>query len=187
MTVLSDQKSRMIHGQAYLASDPELAADRLACRLLVERFNATSAAEPELRAVLLHQLLGHLGPDSAVLPHFECDYGYQIRIGARTFVNYGAVFLDCAAITISDDVELGPNVSLLTATHPLEPAARRTGYESAKPITIGFGAWLGGGVVVCPGVTIGDETVVGAGAVVIHDLPPRVLAAGNPAAVIRDL
>jgi len=121
------------------------------------------------------------------MPRLECDYGYQIRVGDRTFINYGAVILDCAAVTLGDDVQIGPSVQLLTATHPLEASARRTGYESAAPITIGFGAWLGGGVIVCPGVTVGDETVVGAGAVVTADLPPRVLAYGNPARIIRDL
>lgn len=181
------QKQRMIRGELYRADDEELSADRLRCRLLLEQFNATSAAEPALRHKLLHDLLGHLGRDAVVMPRLECDYGYQIRVGDRTFINYGAVILDCAAVTIGDDVQIGPSVQLLTATHPLEASARRTGYESAAPITIGFGAWLGGGVIVCPGVTVGDETVVGAGAVVTADLPPRVLAYGNPARIIRDL
>lgn len=184
---MSEQKQRMIRGELYRADDEELSADRLRCRLLLEQFNSASAAEPALRQKVLHDLLGHLGRDAVVMPRLECDYGYQIRVGDRTFINYGAVILDCAAVTIGDDVQIGPSVQLLTATHPLEASARRTGYESAAPITIGFGAWLGGGVIVCPGVTVGDETVVGAGAVVTADLPPRVLAYGNPARIIRDL
>jgi maltose O-acetyltransferase len=99
----------------------------------------------------------------------------------------GVVVLDSAAVTIGSDVQIGPSVQLLTETRPLDPAARRAGYESAAPITIGFGAWIGGGAIICPGVTVGDETVVGAGAVVTRDLPPRVLAAGNPARIIRHL
>jgi maltose O-acetyltransferase len=184
---MNEQKRRMISGELYHAGDPELTADRLRCQVLLEQFNATSATDAGLRHKLLKDLLGHLGEDSMVLPRLECDYGYQIRIGDRTFINYGAVILDAAPVTIGDDVQLGPGVQLLTSTHPLEASLRRTGRESAEPITIGFSAWLGGGVIVCPGVTVADETVVGAGAVVTRDLPPRVLAAGNPARVIRDL
>jgi maltose O-acetyltransferase len=187
VTRRSEQKNRMIHGELYRADDEELTADRLRCRILVEQFNATSATDPVLRHKLLHDLLGHLGRDSTIMPRFECDYGYQIRIGDRTFINYGAIILDCAAVTIGDDVQIGPSVQLLTATHPLGASTRRTGLESASPIRIGFGAFLGGGVIVCPGVTVGDEAVVGAGSVVTKDLPPRVLAAGNPAQIIRDL
>jgi len=184
---MNEQKRRMISGELYEPGDPELTADRLRCQILLEQFNATSATDAGLRHKLLHDLIGHIGEDSVVLPRLSCDYGYQIRIGARTFINYGAIILDAAPVTIGDDVQFGPGVQLLTSTHPLEASLRRTGRESAEPITIGFSAWLGGGVVVCPGVTVADETVVGAGAVVTRDLPPRVLAAGNPARVIRDL
>jgi maltose O-acetyltransferase len=184
---MSDQKKRMIRGELYRANDDELTADSLRCQLLVEQFNSTSAADPTLRHKLLHDLLGHLGRDTVIMPPFQCDYGYQIRVGDRTFINYGAVMLDCAGVTIGDDVQIGPSVQLFTATHPLEASARRTGYESAAPISIGFSAWLGGGVIVCPGVTVGDETVVGAGSVVTQDLPPRVLAYGNPARVVKAL
>jgi maltose O-acetyltransferase len=177
----------MIRGELYRANDEELTADRVRCRVLVEQFNATSATDPALQHKLLHDVLGHLGRDCVIMAPFQCDYGYQIRVGDRTFINYGAVFLDSAGVTIGDDVQIGPSVQLLTATHPTEASVRRTGLESAAPIRVGFGAWLGGGVIVCPGVTIGDETVVGAGAVVTRDLPPRVLAYGNPARVIKEL
>ncbi|HEX6872888.1 MAG TPA: sugar O-acetyltransferase [Micromonosporaceae bacterium] len=187
MNDVPEQKMRMLHGELYRADGPELVADRQRCRDLLERFNATSATEPQQGQAILHDLLGHLGRDSVIMPRFVCDYGYQIRIGDRSFINYNAVFLDSAAVTIGDDVQIGPSVQLLTATHPLDAATRRTGYESAAPITIGYAAWLGGGVIICPGVTVGDEAVIGAGSVVARDIPPRVLAAGNPARVIRSL
>jgi maltose O-acetyltransferase len=131
--------------------------------------------------------LGSFGEGSEIRPPLYCDYGYQIHIGARTFINYGAVLLDVATITIGDDVQIGPNVQLLTPTHPLDPDARRAKLEAARPITIGHNVWLGGGVIVLPGVSIGENTVVGAGAVVTKDLPANVVAVGNPARVIRQL
>lgn len=115
------------------------------------------------------------------------DYGYNITIGPRTFVNFGAVMLDVARISIGADVQIGPNVQLLTPTHPLDAELRRAKWEAAEPITIGDNVWLGGGVIVCPGVTIGENTVVGAGAVVTRDLPPNVVAAGVPARVVRQV
>jgi maltose O-acetyltransferase len=108
-------------------------------------------------------------------------------VGARSFINYGAIILDCAPVTIGDDVQIATGVQLLTATHPLDAAVRRSRYESAEPISIADGAWLGGGVIVCPGVSVGEDTVVGAGSVVVRDLPPRVLAVGNPCRVVREL
>lgn len=131
-------------------------------------------------------MLGELGADSHVKPPLFVDYGRNIRIGARTFINYKLVALDVAAITIGDDCQIGPNVQLLTPTHPVDPQPRRDKLEAAQPITIGDNVWLGGGVIVCPGVRIGDNTVVGAGAVVTRDLPANVVAVGNPARVIRE-
>ena len=115
------------------------------------------------------------------------DYGRHLTIGARCFANYGLVALDVAPITIGDDVQIGPNVQLLTPTHPVEAGPRRDKWESAAPITIGDNVWLGGGAIVLAGVTIGDNTVVGAGAVVTRDLPADVVAVGNPARVVRQL
>ena len=142
---------------------------------------------PEERARILRELLGSVGKDVRIRAPFHCDYGYHIGIGDRTFVNFGAVFLDAGPITIGSDVQIGPNVQLLTPTHELDADRRRAGWERAVPVTIGDNVWLGGGVIVCPGVTIGDDIVVGAGAVVTKDLPSGVLAVGNPARVIRQL
>ncbi|HET9539461.1 MAG TPA: sugar O-acetyltransferase [Candidatus Limnocylindria bacterium] len=184
---MGDMRERMLRGELYQAHDPELVeAHRRAADLLF-RLNATSNADRSTRATLLHELLGAIGAHSTIVSPFFCDYGTQITAGQRCFVNAGAVMLDGAAVTIGDDVQMGPNVQLLTATHPVDAAERASGWELAQPITIGSGTWLGGGVIVGPGVTVGERTVVGAGAVVVRDLPPDVVAVGNPARVIRRL
>jgi maltose O-acetyltransferase len=177
----------MLGGELYLASDPELVAAHEGARLLVERFNATSVTEREERLAVLRELLGDLGEDTEIRPPFQCDYGFPVSLGARSFINYGAIILDCAPVTIGDEVQIATGVQLLTATHPLEAETRRQGWESAAPISIADGAWLGSGAIVCPGVTIGENTVVGAGSVVTRDLPPAVLAVGNPCRVVREL
>ncbi|OHV45555.1 sugar O-acetyltransferase [Pseudofrankia sp. BMG5.36] len=184
---VSEQKRRMLAGELYHAGDEELATDRLRAARLRERYNATRADEPELRAEILGELLGAVGDRVEILPPLHVDYGYQTTIGPGTFVNTGAVLLDVARISLGADVQIGPGVQLLTPTHPLDPALRRTGREAGEPIMIGDDVWLGGGVIVCPGVPIGENSVVGAGAVVTRDLPANVLAVGNPARVIRTL
>jgi maltose O-acetyltransferase len=184
---MGEQRERMLRGELYLASDPELVeAHRRAADLLF-RLNGTGNADRPARSELLAELLGAIGTETTITSPFFCDYGTQIAIGARCFVNAGAVMLDCATITIGDDVQMGPNVQLLTATHPIDAAERASGWELAHPITIGSSAWLGGGVIIGPGVTVGERTVVGAGAVVVRDLPADVVAVGNPARVIRTL
>ncbi|MFJ6514945.1 sugar O-acetyltransferase [Streptomyces sp. NPDC091406] len=181
------QKEAMLSGELYLADDPELAAEALHAAVLSERYNATSAADPEARRAVLAELLGEVGEGVEVRPPLRVDYGHQITIGPRTFINFGAVLLDVGRITIGADVQMGPNVQLLTPTHPVDPEPRRAKWEAAEPITIGDNVWLGGGAIVCPGVTIGENTVVGAGAVVTKDLPANVVAVGNPARVIRKI
>ncbi|HVX19074.1 MAG TPA: sugar O-acetyltransferase [Acidimicrobiales bacterium] len=181
-------RERMLAGDPYLADDPELVAAAQRARRLRDAFNsATGDDHGEERRRILGELLGSLGVDTGIRAPFYCDYGTNVRIGDRCFANYGLVALDVAPITIGDDVQMGPNVQLLTATHPLDADARRARWEWAEPITIDDNVWLGGGVIVLPGVHIGTNTVVGAGAVVTRDLPPDVLAVGNPARVIRDL
>ena len=180
-------RERMLAGDLYIADDPELAADHLRTMRLLERFNRSGADAPGERQRLLGELLGTLGEGAVIRPPLYCDYGYQTHFGARSFANFGLVVLDVARITIGEDVQIGPNVQLLTPTHPIEAEVRRARWEAAKPITIGNNVWLSGGVIVCPGVTIGDNTVLGAGAVVVKDLPANVVAFGNPARVIRHL
>jgi maltose O-acetyltransferase len=185
MVSLASEKELMLRGESYLANDPELLRERKQRRLLVERFNATSFGETAARRAILRELLGELGDGAEVMAPFQCDYGYYISVGARTFINYGAVVLDAAQVRIGDDVQIGPGVKLLTALHALDAAERRRGVETAAPVTIGDGAWLATGVIVCPGVSIGADTVVGAGSVVTGDLPAGHLCFGNPCQVIR--
>lgn len=184
---MPSQKDLMLAGESYFAEDEELLADRRACRVLTRRLAAIDVEEPSTRVELLTSLFGAIGQETEVLSPFQCDYGYQIRIGARTFINYGAVVLDSAQVVIGDDVQIGPNVQLLTPLHPLDPTERRTRYERAEPVHIGHGAWLAAGVIVCPGVTIGADVVVGAGSVVTSDLPERHLCVGSPCRVVRKL
>jgi maltose O-acetyltransferase len=180
-------KRRMLRGDLYIADDPELAADYARAQELLYRFNATRHDEQALRGDLLRELFGELGDAVTVQPPLRCDYGSYVTIGARTFINYDCIMLDVAPIRIGAACQIGPAVQLLTATHPVDPEPRRLGWEAGEPITIGDNVWLGGGVIVCPGVNIGDDTVVGAGAVVTRDLPPRVVALGSPARVHRKL
>jgi len=177
----------MLAGELYIADDPEISADLDRAARLTERFNTSPTDDPQARLAALRELLGSVGEGAWVRPPFHCDYGWQIHLGPRSFVNFNAVFLDVARITIGADVQMGPNVQLLTATHPVEPEPRRARWEAAKPITIGDNAWLGGGAIVLAGVTIGENTVVGAGAVVTRDLPANVVAVGSPARPVRTL
>ena len=140
-----------------------------------------------MRTALLRELLGALGDGADVQPRFNCDYGYNIRLGRNCFINYNCVFLDCAPIEIGDELQMAPAVQLYTAYHPLDRATRAAGLEYAKPIRIGSGVWIGGGAIVLPGVTIGDGAVTGAGSVITRDVPPNTLALGNPARIVRAL
>ena len=181
------EKEKMLAGDLYFGNDPDLAAERRHAESLLLRFNTSSPSDRAIRTALLGELLGHLG-DVTIQPSLRCDYGNNISVGAGTFVNSDCIFLDCNRITIGEDVQIAPRVQLYTAGHPLDPTIRRSGLEFALPITIASNVWLGGGAIVCPGITIGENTVVGgAGSVVTRNLPPNVLAVGNPARVLRQL
>lgn len=180
-------RERMLAGDPYIADDPELLRESNRAEILCAAFNRTQADDAASRDRIIRDLFGSVGEGVVVRPPMQCDLGYQIHIGARTFINIGLVALDIGRITIGEDAQIGPNVQLLTATHPIEPEPRRAKWESARPIAIGDNVWLGGGVIVCPGVRIGENTVVGAGAVVARDLPPNVVAVGNPARVVRTI
>ncbi|MGE3962350.1 MAG: sugar O-acetyltransferase [Dehalococcoidia bacterium] len=177
---------RMRAGDRYLADDAEIVAAQARAHRLMHAFNSAPPTDPD-RLNVLRELLGALGEGSEVRAPFSCDYGSHTFIGARTFVNFGLVCLDVADVVIGDDVQIGPNVLLVTAEHPLEAEARRAKWESARPIAIGDNAWLGAGVIVLPGVSVGANTVVGAGSVVTRDVPAGVVAMGNPARVVREV
>lgn len=180
-------RERMLAGDLYIADDPD--SGRIAQRAvqLADAYHRAAVADESAARPLLAQLLGTLGEGAFVKPPLFVDYGENIHLGARSFINYNLTALDVATITIGEDTQLGPNVQLLTPTHPIDPQPRRDKLEAAKPITIGNNVWLGGGVIVCPGVTIGDNSVVGAGSVVTKDIPENVVAFGNPARVIRKI
>ncbi|MET8172303.1 sugar O-acetyltransferase [Streptomyces clavifer] len=178
---------RMLAGDLYIADDPEIARRQQHAMRLAARYHAAYVEDAATARPLLAELLASVGEGVEVRPPLAVDYGSNITIGARTFVNYNLTALDVATITIGEDCQIGPNVQLLTPTHPLEPQPRRDKLEAARPIAIGDNVWLGGGVIVCPGVTIGDNTVIGAGAVVTRDIPADVVAVGNPARPVRVL
>jgi maltose O-acetyltransferase len=179
------QREKMESGDLYLADDPELAAASRRAYLLTREYEKQYAINLGDAHKILQELLGAIAADVHIKPPFFVDYGRYITIGAGTFANYGLMALDVAAITIGKDVLLGPNVQLLTPTHPVDIESRRAKYEAAKPIVIHDNAWLGGGVIVLAGVTIGENSVIGAGSVVTKDIPANAVAVGNPARVIR--
>ncbi|KGQ20261.1 Maltose O-acetyltransferase [Lysobacter dokdonensis DS-58] len=181
------EKDKMLAGQMYLANDPQRVAERLLARERCQALNTlpASAADPE-RQALIEAIFG--APTNAyVTPPFHCDYGTNIALGANVYFNFNCVVLDVAPVTIGDNVMFGPAVQVYTATHPLDAEERRSGREFAKPIVIGDDAWIGGGAIICPGVTIGARAVIGAGSVVTRDIPADVFAAGNPCRVVRAL
>ncbi|MEU2898243.1 sugar O-acetyltransferase [Streptomyces sp. NPDC001273] len=178
---------RMLAGDLYIADDPEIARRQRQAMRLTARYQAAYLEDPAGARPILAELLASAGEGVDVRPPLYVDYGSNISIGARTFVNYNLTALDVARITIGEDCQIGPGVQLLTPTHPVEPEPRRDKLEAALPITIGNNVWLGGGAIVCPGVTIGDNSVIGAGAVVTRDVPADVVAVGNPARPVRTL
>lgn len=189
MVKMSDQseKQKMITGRLYRSSDDLLRKERENARWLLKAFNDTLPDELEKRDIILRKLLGASGSNIYIEPPFYCDYGYNIRVGNNFYANFNCIVLDCAPVIIGDNVFLGPNVQIYTATHPLAEEERNAGLEAAYPITIGESVWIGCSAIINPGVTIGRGTTIGSGSVVIKDIPPSVFAAGNPCKVIRYL
>lgn len=182
---MKTEKEKMLSGKLYDALDPQLTDERIKARLLIKALNESREDEPEKRTEILKQLIPHAGAGLWLQPPFYCDYGYNIKLGERVFFNFNCVVLDVMPVTIGSRTLFGPNVQIYTAMHPMDHKERATGLEFAKPITIGEDVWIGGSVVICPGVTIGDRSVIGAGSVVTKDIPADVVAAGNPCKVIR--
>lgn len=175
------EKQKMIAGEFYLPGDAELGADRARSQALQRRYNATIVSDDAARGPILSEWLGSLGEDCALRAPFYVDYGYNIHLGCRVFFNYGCVLLDVCGIHIGDDTQVGPMVQILTADHPRDATTRAKGLEFGRPIRIGRNVWIGGGALILPGVRVGDDAVIGAGAVVTRDVAPGVTVAGNPA------
>lgn len=179
------EKEKMLSCQPYNAQDEQLVNERLQARQTLKEFNASDPADAARRKELLGRLFA---PDSQIPdlePPFYCDYGSNIRFGQRVFINFNCTVLDCAPVEIGDDTLIGPGAQIYTATHPLQPQKRLEGLESAKGVRIGKNVWLGGACVILPGIRVGDNAVVGAGAVVTHDVPANTVVGGNPAQIIR--
>ncbi len=184
---MKSEKEKMLAGELYNALDKQLTEERLQARLLLKQLNEGSEDEPDKRQAILQQLLPHAGGNLWLQPPFYCDYGSNIHMGDHVFFNFNCVLLDVATITIGSRTLLGPNVQLYTAGHPLDYQERAAGLEYGKPITIGEDVWIGGSAIICPGVTIGSRSVIGAGSVVTKDIPADVMAVGNPCRVIKSL
>lgn len=181
----NSEKSKMIAGQLYLVSDAQLIQERARARQLCRRYNATTEEEPSFRFSILRDLLGTVPPEIYIEPNFKCDYGYNIHLGNHFYANFDLIILDVCEVRIGDYCLIGPRVSILTATHPIDPDLRRSGQELGKPIAIGNNVWIGGGAIINPGVVIGDNVVVASGAVVTKDVPAGYIVGGVPAKIIR--
>jgi maltose O-acetyltransferase len=176
-------KVKMLSGQLYHATGPELTAERTRAKTLCAQHNQAGC---EGRAAILGELLGE-ATDAYFEPPFFCDYGYNLRLGRGVYANHNLVVLDCALVTVGNDVYIGPNVVISAAGHPVDPAVRTSGLEFAHPITIGNSVWIGANVTVLPGVTIGDNVTIGAGSVVTKSIPANCVAVGNPCKAVREL
>lgn len=184
---MKTEKEKMLAGELYDPLDEELVNDRLRARLLIKQLNDTREDEAARRTDILKSLIPNAGEGLWLQPPFYCDYGYNLILGEKVFFNFSCIVLDVTYVRIGDRTLIGPNVQIYTATHPLDHRQRAAGLENAKPITIGADVWIGGSVVICPGVTLGDRSVIGAGSVVTRDMPADVFAAGNPCRIIRNL
>lgn len=184
---MKSEKEKMLNGEMYDPLDRQLSEERTKARLLIAALNATREDDTEERTKILHALIPQAGKGLWLQPPFYCDYGTNIKIGENVFFNFNCIVLDVAPIMIGSRTLFGPNVQIYTATHPLDHHERASGREYGKPIVIGEDVWVGGSAVICPGVTIGNRSVIGAGSVVTKAIPSDVFAAGNPCRVIRTL
>jgi len=175
------EKSKMLAGDLYIADDPELQADAARAAVWMARYNGTGDMTPADRYRLLIDGFGSVGARATVRAPFYCDYGFNIHLGDGVFLNFGCVVLDVAKVEIGAGTQIGPGVQILTADHPRDPALRARQLESGRPIRIGTNVWIGGGALILPGVTIGDDAIVGAGSVVTRDVPSGATVMGNPA------
>ena len=178
---------KMVTGEIYDATHPYLLKKLEETRELLWQFNSLKPSLKEEKRKILSRLLGSHGDDFKFNQPFRCDYGENIHIGESFFANFNLTILDEAEVRIGDYCFIGPNVSIYTACHPLDPVERNKAVEWAEPVNIGNNVWIGGSVTICPGVSIGDNVVIGAGSTVVKDIPSNVVAAGNPARIVKRL
>ena len=182
------EKEKMLAGEYYSAVDPELISELNAVKDIIHEYNLLRPSDLERRREMLLSLLGHVADDKVFINQpFYCDYGKQISVGRRFFANFNLTILDEAPVTFGDDCFIGPNVSIYTACHSTDPIERNSRREWARPVSIGCNVWVGGSVVILPGVTIGDNVTIGAGSVVVHDIPSGSIAVGNPCRVVKSI
>ncbi|CAF0920976.1 unnamed protein product [Adineta ricciae] len=181
------EKEKMLAGDLYNAFTPELLGERSLCKDFIYEYNNTRPSESAKRTELLQKMFGKFGNNSLIETPFFCDYGYNIHWGENSFANYNLVILDICSVHVGDYVLMGPDVKIYGATHPTDPQQRLDGCEYGKPVRIGNNVWIGGSAVIVAGVTIGDNSVIGAGSVVVKDIPANVVAVGNPCKVIKQL
>lgn len=184
---MDGEKEKMLNGELYDAEDPELVAERRRARELTRRYNETRAGDHGQRQQLLDELLGSHGDECRIEPPFRCDYGDNIHVGENFYANFDCVILDVCRVEIGRNCQIGPGVHIYTATHPLAAVERIEGPEYGKPITVGDNVWNGGRAVLNPGVTVGDNAVIAAGAVVTEDVPDDIVVQDNPATVVKQL
>ena len=181
-------KEKMLAGMDYFAADEELIRELNEAKEIVHDYNLLRPGDVEDKLRILKGLLGHIGDDDIIINQpFYCDYGKQISVGRHFFANFSFTVLDEAPVTIGDDCFIGPNVSIYTACHSTDPVERNTRNEWARPVKIGDNVWIGGSVTILPGVTIGSNVTVGAGSVVVNDIPDNCVAVGNPARVVKKI
>lgn len=175
------EKDKMLAGELYDASAPEIQADQVATQCWLARYNAALAMPAADRRTLLLERLAAVGAGSVIRPPFHCDYGFNIRLGAGVFLNFNCVILDVVEVVIGDKTQIGPGVQILTADHPRDPEQRAAGLEFGRSVHIGRNVWIGGGAIILPGVSVGDDALIGAGSVVTTDVAARTTVVGNPA------
>lgn len=181
-------KEKMLSGELHVSmNDRQLLEERMRARSLFFRLNALPPDREEERKALIRELFGAIGENFVLESPFRCDYGSNIHAGENFYANYNCVILDCARVTIGDNVLIGPNVSIFAAGHPVHPELRQQDLEYAFPVTIGDRVWLGGGTIVNPGVTVGENSVIGSGSIITRDIPADVVAAGNPCRILREI
>lgn len=182
-----NHKERMLTGLPYKAWMDGLAEEQIENKKKIYEYNLCRPDEAEKMELMIRGILGKAGKNVAVLPPFHCDYGKNIEVGDNFIANYNCVILDVGKVTIGNNTMFGPNVSIITAGHPIHPDSRNSGYEYGICITIGDSVWLGSNVVVNPGVHIGNNVVIGSGSVVTKDIPDNVVAVGNPCRILREI